>query len=61
MKPRSKTSSTREADELDSLNASLRSRSSSRKSIRRLIEADIEAKAKKRRASESKTSSGWKK
>jgi hypothetical protein len=48
------------AAELDALNSDLRNQPRSANSIRQIIEADIESKAKKRRRSEPSTSSGVK-
>jgi len=48
------------AEKLDSLNARLRNRSNSPETIRRSVEAQIEAKTRKRRKQETPASSGWK-
>lgn len=52
-----KSTAGNEAEALDTLNARMRRKSNTR----RLIEADIEAKAKKRRSEQAPASAGWKK
>jgi hypothetical protein len=54
-----KTSSNHQ-EELDSLNASMRSKRDAPQLIRRAIEADIEAKARKKRSREVPASAGFK-
>ena len=56
-----KTSKHQESDDLDSLNASMRSQRDSPQQIRRVIEANIEAKARKKRSREVPASAGFRK
>ena len=49
-----------ESDALEALNAAMRLKGRGPKLIRRSMEAELEAKAKKRRSSETAASSGWK-
>jgi len=48
-------------DQLDALNARMRRKRNSADAIRRSMEGQIEAKAKRRRSKEVEASAGWKK
>jgi len=61
MKRSAKATPSPEQQKLDSLNARMRIPRKDPKSIRRLIEASIEAKAKRRRGRETAASAAWKK
>jgi hypothetical protein len=56
----SKPLSNEETEELDSLNASLRSKRDAAQLIRRAMEAEIEAGARKQRSREAPASTGFK-
>ena len=56
-----KAEDTQEAEQLDALNASMRSKRNAPELIRRAMEANIEAKARKKRSQEVPASAGFKK
>ncbi len=55
-----KTRNAEEAEELESLNASVLSKPDAPQQLRRALEADIEAKARKKRSREVPASAGFK-